>query len=57
MKRPIPEKGNAFVREKTGSATMINLDGKWEHDFVDDDTPAGDKPGHELSHEKKHEQE
>lgn len=57
MKRPMPEKGNAFVREKTGSATMINLDGKWEHDFVDDETPAGDKPGHELSHEKKHEQE
>lgn len=37
------EKGGSFVREKTGSATMINLDGEWEHDFVDDDTPAGKK--------------
>jgi hypothetical protein len=37
------EKGGSFVREKTGSATMINLDGEWEHDFVDDDTPAGIK--------------
>ena len=37
-------KGDTFVREKTGSATMINLDGRWEHNFVDDDTPAGDKP-------------
>lgn len=37
-------KGDAFMREKTGSATMINLDGQWEHNFVDDDTPAGDKP-------------
>lgn len=38
-------KGNTFLHEKTGSATMINLDGKWEHDFVDDNTPAGGKPG------------
>lgn len=37
-------KGDAFLHEKTGSATMINLDGKWEHDFVDDNTPAGGKP-------------
>lgn len=37
-------KGDAFLREKTGSATMINLDGQWEHDFVDDSTPAGGKP-------------
>lgn len=29
-------KGDAFVHEKTGSATMINLDGQWEHNFVDD---------------------
>lgn len=36
--------GDAFVREKTGSATMINLDGQWEHDFTDDDTPAGAQP-------------
>ena len=31
-------KGSNFVREKTGSATMINLDGRWEHDFVDVNT-------------------
>jgi hypothetical protein len=35
------EKGSSFVREKTGSATMVNLDGEWEHDFVDDNTAAG----------------
>lgn len=35
------EKGSSFVREKTGSATKINLDGEWEHDFVDDNTAAG----------------
>lgn len=35
------EKGNSFVRENTGSATMVNLDGEWEHDFVDDNTAAG----------------
>ncbi|WP_169738560.1 hypothetical protein [Desulfofalx alkaliphila] len=35
-------KGRAFVDEKTGSATMINVDGEWEHDFVDDNTPAPD---------------
>jgi hypothetical protein len=34
-------KGNAFVKEKTGSAPLINLDGQGEHDFVDDSTPAG----------------
>lgn len=38
-------KGDAFVREKTGSATMINLDGKWEHDFYDDPTLTGENPG------------
>lgn len=37
------EKGSSFVREKTGSATMVNLDGEWEHDFVDDNTAAGKK--------------
>lgn len=37
------EKGSSFVREKTGSATKINLDGEWEHDFVDDNTAAGTK--------------
>lgn len=37
------EKGSSFVREKTGSSTMINLDGEWEHDFVDDNTAAGKK--------------
>lgn len=25
------------------TATMINLDGKWERDFVDDDTSASNK--------------
>jgi len=35
------KKGDAFIEENTGSATLINLDGQWEHDFVDDDTPAG----------------
>lgn len=37
------KKGSSFVREKTGSATMVNLDGEWEHDFVDADTAAGKK--------------
>lgn len=35
-------KGNTFIKEKTGSATKINLDGQWEQDFVDDNTPSGD---------------
>jgi hypothetical protein len=35
-------KGSAFVREKTGSAPFINLDGQGEHDFADDPTPAGE---------------
>jgi hypothetical protein len=34
-------KGESFVSEPTGSAAMVNLDGQWEHDFVDDPTPAG----------------
>lgn len=34
------DKGDAFIHEKTGSATMINLDGKWEHNFVDDIPPV-----------------
>lgn len=37
-------KGNSFINEKTGSATKINLDGQWEHDFVDDNTPSGRTP-------------
>ncbi|WP_072867577.1 hypothetical protein [Desulfofundulus thermosubterraneus] len=32
-------KGDAIIPEATGSATMVNLDGQWEHDFVDDPTP------------------
>lgn len=32
---PLKTRGNAFIREATGSATKINLDGKWEHDFTD----------------------
>ncbi|WP_041274557.1 hypothetical protein [Desulforamulus reducens] len=27
--------GKKFVHEPTGSATHINVDGKWEHDFYD----------------------
>ncbi|MCL5780027.1 MAG: LAS seventeen-binding protein 3 [Firmicutes bacterium] len=27
--------GKKFVYEPTGSATHINTDGKWEHDFYD----------------------
>ncbi|MDO7786134.1 LAS seventeen-binding protein 3 [Desulforamulus aquiferis] len=27
--------GKNFVQEPTGSATSINLDGQWEHDFYD----------------------
>lgn len=27
--------GKKFVHEPTGSATHINLDGQWEHDFYD----------------------
>jgi hypothetical protein len=26
------EKGHAFVEEPTGSATMVNLDGRWDFD-------------------------
>ncbi len=37
-------RGDAFMAEPTGSAAMINLDGQWEHDFVDDPTPAGLDP-------------
>ncbi|AGL01448.1 hypothetical protein [Desulfoscipio gibsoniae] len=29
------ETGDAFVEEPTGSATMVNLDGQWDHDFTD----------------------
>lgn len=36
------DKGDTFVHEKTGSATMINLDGQWEHNFVDD-VPLSEK--------------
>lgn len=36
--------GDTFIREKTGSATMINLDGQWEHDFTDDPTPTDARP-------------
>lgn len=27
--------GKKFVYDPTGSATHINVDGKWEHDFYD----------------------
>lgn len=52
MKRPRHAQGDTFIREKTGSATMINLDGQWEHDFVDDNTPAGDRPSQDLTQKK-----
>lgn len=39
------DKGDAFVPEATGSATTINLDGQWEHNFVDDPTPPCSEPG------------
>ncbi|SFR06425.1 hypothetical protein [Desulfoscipio geothermicus] len=29
------ERGRAFVKEPTGSAPLINLDGEWQHDFAD----------------------
>ena len=44
-------KGDAFVREKTGSAPLINLDGQREQDFVDDNTPAGEKACNSLKKE------
>lgn len=46
------EKGGSFIREKTGSATKINLDGEWEHDFVDDNTAAGTKNKVKTKNEK-----
>ncbi len=27
---PVFERGKAFVEERTGSATMINVDGRWD---------------------------
>jgi hypothetical protein len=44
-------KGNTFIKEKTGSAMKINLDGRWEHDFVDDNTPPVNTPT-EVKEEK-----
>lgn len=32
------KRGDAFTDEDTGSATLINVDGQWEHDFADDPT-------------------
>ncbi|MBF7083320.1 hypothetical protein IT084_10070 [Desulfallas sp. Bu1-1] len=32
--RPSRARGDAFVGEPTGSAPLINLDGRWEHDFT-----------------------
>lgn len=37
------DQGDNFVRERTGSATMINQDGKWEHDFTDDQAALNGK--------------
>ncbi len=46
--------GNNFVREKTGSATMINLDGKLEQTFFNDNAPAQVVPDTmpEMRHKK-----
>jgi len=33
------DRGDAFIKEHTGSSTLINLDGRWEHNFVDDEEP------------------
>lgn len=33
--------GLTFVEEPTGSASLINLDGQWDHDFTDHDENAG----------------
>lgn len=46
------DKGDAFVQEKTGSAPAVNLDGQWEHDFVDDNTPAGKTPEGQKNYKK-----
>lgn len=45
------KKGNAFIKEKTGSATMLNLDGKSKHDFADD---FDDEKPADLRADKKH---
>jgi len=37
------DQGDNFISEKTGSATMINVDRKWEHDFTDDQATAAVK--------------
>ncbi len=29
------ETGDDFVNEPTGSATLVNLDGMWKHNFTD----------------------
>lgn len=37
------KKGNAFVREMTGSAPMVNLDGKSDYIFHNTNPPVQDK--------------
>ncbi|MCF8010063.1 MAG: hypothetical protein K9L17_04745 [Clostridiales bacterium] len=32
-------RGLHFIKQKTGSATQVNLDGRAEHNFVDDKEP------------------
>lgn len=36
------ERGNAFLEEHTGSATLINLDGRWDFDHP---VQPGEDPG------------
>lgn len=45
---PKSRRGKTFIKENTGSATKINLDGQWEHDFVDDKTPSGHTPTYDT---------
>lgn len=47
------DQGDNFVRERTGSATMINLDGKWEHDFTDDQAAINGKLKKKVKIDKK----
>lgn len=56
-KRKYPQ-GDAFVREKTGSAPLINLDGESDYRFPKDRAPAHapaavkKKPANKLSRRK-----
>lgn len=45
--------GDNFVRERTGSATMINLDSKWDHDFTNDQAAINGKLKKKVKIDKK----